>query len=52
MLTPTQEKEEPFMVQSIAKHSDQHHVKHYSFTQHPTKSCSKEILQQCSYSYT
>ena len=37
-LTPTQDEKETPIVQSITKHSNQHHVKHYSFTQHPTES--------------
>ena len=37
-LTPTQDEKETSIVQSITEHSNQHHVKQYSFTQHPTES--------------
>ena len=37
-LTPTQDEKEASTVQSITKHSNQHHVEQYSFTQHPTES--------------
>ena len=52
LLTPAQDKEEPLLIQLITKHSDQHHVEHHSFTQHPTESGYKEILQKHCYNYT
>ena len=47
--TPTQDGKVASFIPFITEHSDQHHVQHYSFTQHPTEHRYKKILQQCCY---